>query len=137
VQALNTAAVRLRLLPHRLLHLTRAHACRKTQYQYEPAAGSRTTLFDPLFGEYYGCGAASQRYVQVQCGGYQSLPPPGPPVGRPALRASPGYCHSCKWLISVVDTDDEKTVKATLSEVIQVETTVNKSIITANWRKNW
>jgi hypothetical protein len=43
----------------------------------------------------------------------------------------------CTWFLSVVETNDKENVTARLSDRIEVETTVEESIITANWRKNW
>jgi hypothetical protein len=39
--------------------------------------------------------------------------------------------------LSIVDTEDRKTVKAVLSEEIPVEVTLEKSVIVAGWQKNW
>ena len=43
----------------------------------------------------------------------------------------------CTWFLSVVETSDKENVTARLSDRIEVETTVEQSIITANWKKNW
>jgi hypothetical protein len=43
----------------------------------------------------------------------------------------------CKWQLTVVYTEDGKTVLSKLSDTFEVEVTMNKSIIVANWRKNW
>jgi hypothetical protein len=43
----------------------------------------------------------------------------------------------CKWFLTVVYTEDGQNVLAKLSQSIEVEVTVEESIITANWRKNW
>ncbi|MCP4529081.1 MAG: hypothetical protein GY833_24695, partial [Aestuariibacter sp.] len=43
----------------------------------------------------------------------------------------------CHWFLTVVATEDRQTATARLSKVVEVETTIDKSIITANWRKNW
>lgn len=79
-------------------------------------------------------------YVRAECGGFSVISHASGTTGWP-----PGFYDitldtkpiPCKWWLSVVASDDEKTVKAVLSEVIQIETTIDKSIVTANWRKNW
>ncbi len=79
-------------------------------------------------------------YVRAQCGDFSVISNPSG-----STTWAPGFYDitldtkpiPCQWLLSVVDTADQKTVKAVLSEVIMVETTINKSIVTANWRKNW
>jgi hypothetical protein len=79
-------------------------------------------------------------YVRAQCGDFSVISHPSGTTGWP-----PGFYDitldtkpiPCKWLLSVVASNDEKTVQAVLSEVIQIETTIDKSIVTANWRKNW
>ena len=44
----------------------------------------------------------------------------------------------CKWHLTVVSSSDGgRTVGARLSDAILVETTIDETIIVANWRKNW
>jgi hypothetical protein len=47
------------------------------------------------------------------------------------------YPIPCVWRLTVVAAEDGETVSAYLSETVEIETTVEKSIIVANWRKNW
>jgi uncharacterized protein YraI len=87
--------------------------------------------------------------VEAQCGTYRVISNPSGPV--PAFDSHdsaddpPGFYDltvatkpiPCKWLLTVIYTEDGQTVLAKLSETIEVEVTVDKSIIVANWRKNW
>jgi uncharacterized protein YraI len=88
-------------------------------------------------------------YIQASCGDYSTISYPSGPVGWGNYNESgdwpPGFYDivvdskpvPCLWVLTVVDTDDRKTVKAQLSESIPVEITAEKSIVTANWTKNW
>jgi len=88
-------------------------------------------------------------FVRAGCGDYSTISYPSGPVGWGPLRVGadwpPGFYDvtvdtkpvPCIWTLSVVETDDRKTVKAVLSEEVPVEITLKKSIVTANWRKNW
>ncbi len=87
--------------------------------------------------------------ILVECGTYQIISNPSGPVGsfnsNDSADDPPGFYDitvdrkpiPCKWLLTVVYTEDGKTVLAKLSEAIEIEVTVDKSIIVANWRKNW
>ena len=88
-------------------------------------------------------------FVRATCGDYATISYPSGPVGWGPLNESfdwpPGFYDvtvdtkpvPCIWTLSVVDTDDRKTVKAVLSEAVPVEVTMDKSIIVASWKKNW
>jgi len=88
-------------------------------------------------------------FIKASCGDYATISFPSGPTGwgprREASDWPAGFYDitvdtkpvPCMWVLSVVDTEDRKTVKATLSEQIPVEVTVEKSIIVANWRRNW
>lgn len=88
-------------------------------------------------------------FVQASCGDYSTISYPSGPTGWGALNISADWPAGfyditvdtkpvpCLWILTVVDTDDRKTVKARLSESIPVEVTLEKSIIVAGWRKNW
>lgn len=87
-------------------------------------------------------------YVQASCGGFSVISNPSGPVG--GLNGGgafwpPGFYDitlatkpvPCKWILAIVTTNDQRTATGTLSEPIEVEVTVDKSVVTANWRKNW
>ncbi len=88
-------------------------------------------------------------YVEAQCGSYRVLSNPSGPVPNPQRHDSaydpPGfyditlarYPIACKWFLTVVTSSDGVTAGAPLSQAIEVETTIDESIIVANWRKNW
>jgi hypothetical protein len=88
-------------------------------------------------------------FVQASCGTYSTISYPSGPVGWGGFGESGDWPAGfyditidskpvpCVWTLTVVDTDDRKTVKARLSEAVPVEVTHDKSIITANWTKNW
>jgi uncharacterized protein YraI len=87
--------------------------------------------------------------VEAQCGDFRVISNPSGPVGWPPFYDSandpPGFYDItldtrpivCNWLLTVVDSPDGKNVSARMSDAIEVETTTESSIITANWRKNW
>jgi hypothetical protein len=87
--------------------------------------------------------------VEAQCGDYKVISNPSGPVGRPPFYDSandpPGFYDItldtrpivCNWLLTVVDSPDGQAVTARMSDAIEVETTTESSIVTANWRKNW
>ena len=87
--------------------------------------------------------------VQASCGDYSTISYPSGPVGWGSYGESgdwpPGFYDvtidskpiPCIWTLTVVESDDRKTVKAKLSESVPVEITNQKSIVTANWTKNW
>lgn len=88
-------------------------------------------------------------FIEAQCGSYRIISNPSGPVGWGPFNEShtwaPGFYDitvdrraiPCKWLLTVVATEDRETVLARLSETVEIETTANKSIVVANWRKNW
>jgi len=88
-------------------------------------------------------------FVQASCGTYSTISYPSGPVGWGGYGESGDWPAGfyditidsrpvpCVWTLTVVETDDRKTVKARLSESVPVEVTQEKSIITANWTKNW
>lgn len=88
-------------------------------------------------------------FVRASCGHYATISFPSGPVGWGTYNESADWPAGfyditvdtkpvpCVWVLSIVDTDDRETVKATLSEAIPVEVTVEKSVIVANWQKNW
>jgi hypothetical protein len=87
--------------------------------------------------------------VEAQCGDFRVISNPSGPVGWPPFYDSgndpPGFYDltldtrpiPCHWYLTVVESPDGKSVTARMSDAIEVETTVEESIITANWRKNW
>jgi hypothetical protein len=125
----------------------------KPKYQYEPTGwyddgNAGLTRFMGDIKDTNG-NPVNGVFVQASCGTYSTISFPSGPVGwGPQKMGSdwpPGFYDlvvddrpvPCIWVLTVVDTDDRKTVKATLSESIPVEVTMEKSIIVANWRKNW
>jgi len=113
-------------------------------YQYEPTGwyGDKNLGLTRFLGTIKdGSGnPVNGVFVEAQCGSYRVIS-----HGSGTTGWAPGFYDItldrrpivCKWLLTVVATDDEKTVKARLSETVEAETTMDKSIITANWRKNW
>jgi hypothetical protein len=88
-------------------------------------------------------------FVRAACGSYSTISYPSGPVGWGPVGESsdwpPGFYDitvntrpvPCMWTLQVVDTDDRVSVKAELSEAVQVEVTNEQSVIQANWQKNW
>jgi hypothetical protein len=88
-------------------------------------------------------------FVRATCGDYATISYPSGPVGWGSLNESfdwpPGFYDitvdtkpvPCIWTLTIIETDDRKTVKAVLSETVPVEVTADKSIIVAGWKKNW
>lgn len=88
-------------------------------------------------------------FVQAKCGNFSAISFPSGPVGWGPYRDGRDWPAGfydltvdtkpvpCIWTLTVVDTDDRQTIKAVLSESVPVEITAEKSIVTANWRKNW
>lgn len=88
-------------------------------------------------------------FVQASCGDFSTISMPSGPVGWGPLNESSDWPAGfydvvvatrpvpCIWTLTVVETNDRKTVIERLSESIPVEITMEKSIVTANWRKNW
>jgi hypothetical protein len=79
-------------------------------------------------------------YVEASCGAFRVLSNASGTTGWP-----PGFYDivlarrpvPCDWGLAVVSSDDGKTATGQLSELITITITVDKSIVTANWRKNW
>jgi hypothetical protein len=125
----------------------------KPKYQYEPTGwyddgNAGLTRFMGDIKDVNG-NPVNGVFVQASCGTYSTISFPSGPVGWGPYRTGSDWPAGfydlvvddrpvpCVWVLSIVDTDDRETVKATLSEAIPVEVTVEKSIIVANWRKNW
>ncbi len=125
----------------------------KPKYQYEPTGwyddgNAGLTRFLGTIKDASG-NPVNGVFVRASCGDYSTISYPSGPVGWGPLNVSadwpPGFYDitvdtkpvPCLWVLSIVETDDRKTVKNVLSEEIPVEITLKKSIVTANWRKNW
>jgi uncharacterized protein YgiM (DUF1202 family) len=116
----------------------------KPNYQYEPTGWFNDTNYGltRFLGNITDAGGnpVNGVYIQASCGGFSVISNASGTTGWP-----PGFYDltldtkpiPCDWALIVVDTDDKKSVKATLSEPILIEVTYDKSIVTANWRKNW
>ena len=125
----------------------------RPQYQYEPTGW----YGDTNYGLTRFLGTISDAngnpvdgvFVEAQCGSYRVISNPSGPVGWGPFNESntwsPGFYDItldtrpivCNWTLSIVETQDRENVTARLSEKVEVETTVDQSIIVANWRKNW
>jgi uncharacterized protein YraI len=125
----------------------------KPEYQYEPTGwwddgNAGLTRFMGDIKDVSG-NPVNGAFIQASCGDYSTISMPSGPVGWGPLNESADWPAGfydvvvdtrpvpCIWMLTVVDTDDRKTVKDRLSESIPVEVTLEKSIIIANWRKNW
>jgi hypothetical protein len=81
--------------------------------------------------------------VQARCGNYTVISEPSGSADEGG--SSPGFYDilidtkpvPCIWFLTVVDTDDQGVIQASLSEPVPVEITEKKSIVNANWKKNW
>lgn len=125
----------------------------KSPYQYEPTGwyGDRNYGLTRFLGNISDAqgNPVNGVFVEAQCGSYRVISNPSGPIGWPPFNESstwpPGFYDitvarhpvPCQWLLTVVLTEDRETVLARLSETIEVEVTVEQSIIVANWRKNW
>lgn len=123
------------------------------KYQYEPTGWFDDTNFGltRFLGDIKDAGGnpVNGVFVEARCGTYATISYPSGPVGWGPYGESsdwpPGFYDitidtkpvPCIWTLTIVESDDRKTVKARLSEAVPVEVTQDKSIITANWRKNW
>ncbi len=88
-------------------------------------------------------------FVRATCGHYSTISFPSGPVGWGTKNESADWPDGfyditvderpvpCIWMLSIVETEDRKTATALLSEDIPVEVTLEKSVIIANWQKNW
>jgi uncharacterized protein YraI len=125
----------------------------KPKYQYEPTGwyddgNAGLTRFLGDIKDVNG-NPVNGVFVQAKCGNFSVISFPSGPVGWGPLNESADWPAGfydltvdtkpvpCIWTLTVVDTDDRQTVKAVLSESVPVEITAQKSIVTANWRKNW
>ncbi|RME98114.1 MAG: SH3 domain-containing protein [Chloroflexi bacterium] len=125
----------------------------KPQFQYEPTGWYADTNYGltRFLGTITDAGGAPVNGVSVEarCGDFSVISNPSGPVGWPPFYDSsgdpPGFWDltldtkpiPCKWVLTVVESPDGKTVTARMSDAIEVEVTTEESIITANWRKNW
>ena len=122
-------------------------------YQYEPTGwyddtNSGLTRFMGDIKDVNG-NPVNGVFVQASCGDYSTISFPSGPVGWGTYQESSDWPAGfydivvdekpvpCIWVLTVVDTDDRKFVKAILSESIPVEITNEKSVVVASWRKNW
>jgi uncharacterized protein YgiM (DUF1202 family) len=125
----------------------------KPKYQYEPTGwyddgNAGLTRFLGTIKDVNG-NPVNGAFVRASCGDYSTISFPSGPVGWGPYRVGSDWPAGfyditvdtkpvpCLWLLSVVETDDRQTVKKVLSEEVPVEITLTKSIVTANWRKNW
>ncbi len=125
----------------------------KPKYQYSPTGwyDDGNAGLTRFLGEIKDAGGnpVNGVFVQAACGDYNTISYPSGPVGWGSYNESgdwsPGFYDitidtrpvPCLWTLTIVETDDRQTVKARLSEAVPVEITMEKSIVTANWRKNW
>ena len=125
----------------------------RPKYQFEPTGWFDDTNYG--LTRFYGSitdvdgNPVNGVTVEAQCGTYRIISNPSGPVhafdSNDSANDPPGFYDitvatkpvPCKWLLTVVYTEDGKTALAKLSETIEVEVTMDKSIIVANWRKNW
>ena len=84
--------------------------------------------------------------VQARCGSYAVISnPSGTGLHNDSADSPAGFYDltvdekavPCTWVLTIVATDDGKTVTSALSESIPVEITAEKSVVAANWQKNW
>ncbi|MBI1876876.1 MAG: SH3 domain-containing protein [Chloroflexi bacterium] len=125
----------------------------KPKYQYEPTGwyddgNAGLTRFLGDIKDVNG-NPVNGVFVQAKCGNFSVISFPSGPMGWGPLNESADWPAGfydltvdtkpvpCIWTLTVVDTDDRQTIKAVLSESVPVEITAQKSIVTANWRKNW
>lgn len=123
------------------------------QYQYEPTGwyGDRNYGLTRFLGTITDANGSPVDgvFVEAQCGSFRVISNPSGPVGWGPFNEShtwaPGFYDItldtkpivCNWTLAIVQTADKENVSAYLSEKVEVETTVEQSIIVANWRKNW
>jgi hypothetical protein len=80
--------------------------------------------------------------VEAQCGDYRVVSRPSGPTSGWAAGfydiTLARYPIPCKWFLTVVTTDESgKVATGKLSQTIEIEVTMDSSIVVANWRKNW
>lgn len=88
-------------------------------------------------------------FVEARCGDFSTISFPSGSVGWGHTNASAEWPAGfydvtvntepvpCVWALTVVATDDRSHITAVLSESVPVIVSPDKSIIVANWRKNW
>ncbi len=123
----------------------------KPAYQYEPTGwfddtNYGLTRFLGSITDVNGNAVDGVR-VEAQCGSYRVISNPSGPVVFKGESGDwpPGFYDltldtrpiPCKWFLTIVESPDGVTVTGRLSEAVEIETTVDSSIVTANWRKNW
>jgi uncharacterized protein YgiM (DUF1202 family) len=124
----------------------------KPKYQFEPTGWYNDTNYGltRFLGNITDANGnpVNGVYVQASCGSFSAISNPSGPVGglnNEGANWPPGFYDltlatrpvPCKWILTVVTTDDQRTATSALSEPIEIEVTYDKSIVTANWRKNW
>jgi uncharacterized protein YgiM (DUF1202 family) len=125
----------------------------KPKYQYEPTGwyGDTNYGLTRFLGTITDANGnpVNGVFVEARCGDFRVISNPSGPVGWGPFNEShtwsPGFYDItldnkpivCTWTLSVVETSDKENVSARLSEEVQVDTTYEESIITANWRRNW
>ena len=124
----------------------------RPQYQYEPTGWFSDTNYGltRFLGNITDADGnpVNGVYVQASCGGFSAISNPSGPIGglnNEGADWPPGFYDltldrkpvPCKWILTVVTTDDQRTATSRLSQDIEIEVTVDSSIVTANWRKNW
>ncbi len=125
----------------------------RPKYQYEPTGWFDDTNYGVtrFLGDITDVNGSPVNgvFVQASCGNFSTISYPSGPVGWGTLQESNDWPAGfyditidtkpvpCVWTLTVVETDDRKTVRARLSESVPVEVTQEKSVVTANWRKNW
>ncbi len=128
-------------------------APQRPKYQYEPTGWYDDTNYGltRFLGDIKDTNGnpVNGVFVEARCGTFSTISYPSGPVGWGTLNESADWPAGfydiaidtkpvpCIWTLTIVQTDDRKTIKARLSESVPVEVTQEKSIITANWRKNW
>jgi uncharacterized protein YraI len=125
----------------------------KPKYQYEPTGwyddgNAGLTRFLGDIKDVSG-NPVNGVFVQAKCGNFSVISFPSGPTGWGPLNESADWPAGfydltvdtkpvpCIWTLTIVDTEDRQTIKEVLSESVPVEITAQKSIVTANWRKNW
>ncbi len=125
----------------------------KPEYQYEPTGwyddgNAGLTRFMGDIVDVSG-NPVNGVFVMAKCGDFSTVSFPSGPVGWGPLNEGADWPAGfydivvdekpvpCVWTLTIVDTEDRQNIKAYLSESVPVQITSDKSIVTANWRKNW
>lgn len=125
----------------------------KPKYQYTPTGWYDDTNagITRFMGDIKDSGGnpVNGVFVRASCGHYSTISFPSGPTGWGTRNESADWPAGfydivvddrpvpCVWVLTIVDTDDRERVKGELSEAIPVQVTVDKSVIVANWQKNW